>query len=411
MPLTDTDRGYGAVTKSFHWLTALLILTALPLGWIASDLAEQLRDPAATASDAEIARAALLFSLHKTVGLAVFFVALARILWALSQTRPGLLNAEHRAEATLAHLAHWLLYGSLLLVPLTGWIHHAATTGFAPILWPFGQSLPFVPKSPAVAEVFGGLHYLLMMVLVGALLAHVAGALKHLLVDRDFTLQRMLPGFGAGPQPPAAHRSALPAGLAALVWAGALGIGALGGIFVPHDQRPQAAVLEQVASDWQVQEGTLEITVQQMGKPVTGSFADWTAAISFDAPDRPGPAGEVEVKVAIASLTLGSVTAQAMGADFFDAAAFPTASFSGRIEKTADGYVARGPLRLKGAEVQIELPFTLTLDGDSARMEGALSLDRLAFGIGAGMANESSLGHQVAVRVQLTARRNAEANS
>lgn len=411
MTLANTERSYGAVTKSFHWLTALLIFTALPLGWIASDLAHQLRDPSYAATDAEIARAALLFSLHKTVGLAVFFVALARILWALTQPRPGLLNAEHRGEATLAHLAHWLLYGSLVLVPLTGWIDHAATTGFAPILWPFGQSLPFVPKSPAVSTVAGGLHYVLMMVLLGALLAHVAGALKHFLIDRDFTLQRMLPGFGPGPQPPVARHDALPAGIAALVWASALGIGAIGGIFTPHDRAQQTAALEQVASDWQVQEGTLAITVQQMGKPVTGSFADWTAAITFDAPDQPGPAGEVAVKVAIASLTLGSVTSQAMGADFFDAASFPTASFTGAIEKTETGYIARGPLTLKGAEVQIELPFTLETQGDTARMEGTLDLDRMAFGIGAGMAAESSLGHQVAVRVQLTAKRSAEANS
>ncbi|MDK3019269.1 cytochrome b/b6 domain-containing protein [Pseudodonghicola flavimaris] len=405
MTLANTVRSYGAVTKSFHWLTALLILTVLPLGWFATDLAHQVRDPASGASDADVARAALLFTLHKTIGVTIFFVALLRILWALTQIKPGLLNAEHKVEAWAAELVHWLLYGSLVAVPLSGWIDHAASTGFAPIYWPFGQSLPFVPKSPAVSAVAGGLHVIFMWLLVGALAAHIAGALKHFVIDRDFTLQRMLPGFREGPQPPAQHHSLLPPTLAVAVWAAAIGVGGATKMLTPPPAAPQAAALEQVASDWRVEDGTLGITVQQMGKPVEGSFADWTAAITFDAPAAPGPAGSVDVTIAIGSLTLGSVTPQAMGADFFNAEGFPTAEFHGQIEKTADGYVARGPLTLKGATVEIELPFSLTLDGSTAVMEGSTSLNRMDFGIGSNMANESSLAFAVEVHVRLTATR------
>ncbi len=409
--LSNTARSYGAVTKTFHWLTALLILTALPLGWIASTLAHQVTDPANPAGDGAVARAALLFSLHKTVGVAVFFTALARILWTVTQRRPGLLNGDNRLEATAAELVHWLLYGALVLVPLSGWVHHAATTGFAPILWPFGQSLPFMPKSGAIAEVAGTLHYFAMLVLSAALLAHVAGALKHVLVDRDYTLQRMLPGFGAGPQPPVARHAALPPVLAGLVWIAALGLGGWSGLAALRDRTPQTAALDQVASDWQVQEGTLKITVQQMGSAVTGQFADWTAAISFDERDTPGPAGSVEVQVSIPSLTLGSVTAQAMGPDFFDAERFPRAVFRGEILRTEVGYEARGPLNLKGIETEIVLPFTLEVEGETARMRGALTLDRLGFDIGQGMADDSSLGHSVVVSVELTARRARQPSS
>lgn len=411
MSLSNTSRSYGSVTKAFHWLTALLILAALPLGWFANDLAHQVRDPASGATDAEVARAALLFSLHKTVGVTVFFVALARILWAATQIKPGLLNADRRLEVTAAELAHWLLYGALVLVPLTGWIHHAAATGFAPILWPFGQTLPLVPQSAVVSAVSGGLHVIFMWVLVGSLVAHVAGALKHTLIDRDFTLRRMLPGFGTGPQPPEGRHSRLPIGFAAVVWLAALGLGLWTGLTTLPNGAPQAAELAAVSSDWTVEEGTLAITVQQMGKPVTGRFADWTAAITFDDPAAPGPAGTVDVQIAIGSLTLGSVTSQAMGADFFDAGQFPTAEFNAKIEKTAEGYVAKGPLTLKGATVEIELPFTLSLDGDTAVMQGTAVIDRMAFGIGQTMADTGTLGHQVAVAVELTASRASPASS
>lgn len=90
MSLTNTAQRYGGVTKSFHWLTALMILTLIGLGLYA-DLP--------TATDAELAHKAWTFSLHKTLGVATFFVALARILWALSQLKPGLLHADRRAEA------------------------------------------------------------------------------------------------------------------------------------------------------------------------------------------------------------------------------------------------------------------------------------------------------------------------
>ena len=45
MTFSNTASQYGSVTKTFHWLTALLILTALPLGWFANQLAHAIYDP------------------------------------------------------------------------------------------------------------------------------------------------------------------------------------------------------------------------------------------------------------------------------------------------------------------------------------------------------------------------------
>ena len=177
MPRSNTNTTYGSVTRGFHWLTALLILAIIPLGAIANDL------PYDTSE--QLARKAWLFSLHKTLGIAVFLVALLRILWALTQTKPAPLHPQRKLETLAAETVHWLLYGSLVLVPLSGWIHHAATTGFAPIWWPLGQNLPLVPKSDSVAAVAAGLHWILGKVMIVSLILHVAGALKHKVVDKD----------------------------------------------------------------------------------------------------------------------------------------------------------------------------------------------------------------------------------
>lgn len=402
MPFSNSVTSYGSVTKSFHWLTALLILSNLPLGWFATDLAHQIE----TAPTEElIARATFLFSLHKTFGVAIFFVALARILWALSQPKPGLLNGDRGLEARAAETVHWLLYGSLVLVPLSGWVHHAATSGFAPIWWPFGQNLPLVPKSEAVSEIASTLHYVLMLVLVGAIAAHVAGAFKHHLFDKDATLRRMLPGRMDAVPTARQPGHALPLAAALIVWLGAVsGATALGWFDTPEVSGP--APLASVESDWQVESGQLQVTVQQLGSAVTGSFGEWTADIAYsESPDADGKHGHVEVTVGIASLTLGSVTQQAMGADFFNTSAFPTAVLAADLLATEAGQVARGTLTIREQSVPVEMPFDLSIADGTATATGALSLDRRDFNIGNGVTDEKSLGFGVEVSFDLTATR------
>lgn len=402
MPLTNSATSFGSVTKSFHWLTALLILSNLPLGWLATQVAHQIE---VTPTEDLIARATFLFSLHKTLGVVIFFVALGRIAWAISQPKPGLLNGDKGIEAWAAETVHWLLYGSLVLVPLSGWVHHAATSGFAPIWWPLGQNLPLIPKSELLSETASTLHFVLMLVLASAIAAHVAGALKHHLLDGDATLRRMLPGRMDAIPTASQPNHTLPLIAALAIWLGAIG-GAtwLGWFGTTEASGP--ATLAAVESDWKVESGQLQVTVQQMGSAVTGSFADWTANIAYsDTPDDAGQHGSVDVTVGIASLSLGSVTQQAMGADFFNTNDFPTARFTADLMAAEIGQVARGTLTIRGQSVAVEMPFELIIEGDTAKAEGSLPLDRRNFNIGNGVTDEKSLGFGVDVSFELTATR------
>lgn len=394
MPASNSLNAYGSVTRTFHWLTALLIITAFPLGLIANQMAYD--------TGAQLAAKAWLFSLHKTVGIAAFTVALLRILWALTQPKPGPAHPDRRAETFLAEVVHWLLYASMLVVPLSGWLHHAATQGFAPILWPLGQGLPLVPTSEALAGAFAAVHFVFTKVLALSIFLHVAGALKHAVVDRDGVLACMVKGTprdaGAG------HGSRAPILAAAAIYA--LGLGASYALSSAHHgpDAPQVQLAE-ATSEWTVEDGTLQITVQQLGAGVTGSFADWTAAITFSEDASEGSHGNVTVEIAVPSLTLGSVTAQALEAEFFDAAAHPTARFTATILPAETGYVAEGTLALRGATVPVALPFTLALADNSAEMSGNVTLDRRDFGMGAAYPDESTVGFSVTVAVQLTATR------
>ncbi len=399
MPLANTSSAFGSAAKGFHWLTALLIFTQWPLGWVAQSWPMDSQQ----ALDTKV----WLFSAHKTLGIAIFAVALARILWALTQPRPGLLNAGRRLEAGLAETVHWVLYGALVLVPLTGWLEHSAAEGFAAHWWPLGQNLPFVPKDPELARLFGTAHVVFAFVLAGAVALHVAGALKHHLIDRDATLLRMLPGRRALPRPPAGMHDGTTPVLAALVlWAVAV---AVAFTLARSEGADMADRLAAVPSGWEVQEGSLAITVRQMGGAVTGQFADWTAAIEFAEQATEDRHGEVEVTVAIESLTLGSVTQQAMGRDFFHASEYPRAVFAAGILPGAEPgrYAAEGTLTLRGNTVPVVLPFGLEIEGDVARMQGSVTVNRMDFGIGTAVRDAGSLGFEVVIDVALTARRAA----
>lgn len=395
MPASNSPSQYGSVAKTLHWLTVILIFILFPLGLIAHEL------PYGTSS--ELAFKATLFTAHKTIGMAALFVAILRILWALTQKQPKPLHPERRVETLAGHAAHWALYIAIVAVPLTGFLHHSATTGFAPINWPFGQSLPFIPQSDQLATTFGAMHQAFNFVLLVTVGLHIAGALKHVIIDKDTTLNRMLPRKTAEMPPASEHTgNAKPAALAILVFAAATAFALL----APSEEAQTTAklTLAPTTSEWTVTSGEIAIEVQQFGTQVTGSFANWAANISFDPDAASDTKGQIDVEIDIASLSLGSVSAQALGPDFFDAATYPTATFSAPILQSDTDYTAPGTLTLKGTTAPATLPFTLTLDGNTASATGQLTLNRQSFNIGA-TTDEKTLGFEVPVTITLTAQR------
>ena len=389
----NTNQYYGTITKTFHWLTALLIIAVIATGVSAHDMS--ISDPVSLEWKVR------LYSIHKTIGLTIFCTALLRILWALSQPKPAMIGDAPKSQTFLAEVVHYALYISLVLVPLTGWMTHAATEGFAPIKWPFGQDLPFIPNDPELAEHLATAHKFFERVMVASLLLHIAGAVKHHVIDKDATLRRMW--FGKTNLSDALFsghaRGAAPA-LAALVIFAAVGTAAA---LQPVGKGSiDAPALEEVSSDWRVLEGEIEITVVQFGTEVSGSFADWTAAISFDPAADGDIKGSAEVTVSVGSLTLGSVTGEALAPDMLAATDFPTALVAGDILSADEGYVLEGTITIREQAVPLSLPFNLDINDDIATAKGGVALQRLDFGVGE-TTDSDTVGLEVGVSINLTA--------
>lgn len=385
---------YDLPARMLHWLTAGAILMLFGLGIAASNWPMDTGEAFAVKST--------LFSAHKTLGITTLVLAVLRILWALVSPHPQPLASHGAGVRRLSGIVHWALYVALLLVPLTGWLHHASSVGFAPIWWPLGQTLPLLPQDPGLSAAFGAMHWLATKILAILVFAHIGGALLHHWRDRDVTLLRMT--RAAAPAAATAPRGGvLPRALPALVlWAAVLALA----LALPRGMPVAETVLGTGRGAWVVEQGEIAFTVTQTRQPVRGRFTRWSADIAFEPVPVAGQHGTVRVEIDVTSLALGAVTVEALAPEFFDAGSHPLAVFEAEIlPGDDDGFLAQGTLVLKGAQQPVTLPFTLQLDGETARMAGRVTLDRRDFVIGPSYRDEATVGFEVGVEISLQATR------
>jgi cytochrome b561 len=172
---------YTTVAIVLHWLIAAAVAFQVYWGWTMQSLP---KGAGTVRVDA--------FNLHKSVGIAVLLLMVARLVWRLTHRPPALPASVPEWQHRAAALNHGLLYVLAIAQPLTGLLG-SAYSGF-PIRF-FGIRLPsLVQKSEAAKELLSELHLWLSWLLVALIALHVAAALKHALVDRDGLLRRMLPG-------------------------------------------------------------------------------------------------------------------------------------------------------------------------------------------------------------------------
>ncbi len=139
------------------------------------------------------------------------------------------------------------------------------------------------------------------------------------------------------------------------------------------------------------------------GAGFDGAFRRWEARILFD--PRALAGSNVTVVVDMASAVTGDATRDQSlpSGDWFAAAQFPRATFT--AAKFVDGgsgrYQAIGFLTIRNVRRPAVLPFTLTLAGDVATMQGALTIDRRSFGVGGG---QFAAADTVAAPVKITVR-------
>lgn len=378
--MSASSERYSSVAITLHWLIAIAIIGMIFGGWYMTDLPDGAPGQY------------FLYQMHKSVGITILLLTVARIIWRVMNPPPPLPEDMNGLEKTASHLVHLGFYGLMILLPLTGWLYSSVsvkldvpTVLYGVISWP---DVPFVDglKTEGASGIVNFIHGRLAWVALLLLALHVAGAIKHELNAEEGVLKRMLPGlFGKTEKPAAPGRGAITAFGSALgvlvVVAGASPVlSVLGGSGAPVSAD---AAFE---PNWIVNPDTSSITFSGThdGAVFTGSFANWDAAIQFDS-DSPSDA-EVRVTVSTTSAEASQklYTDSLSSPEWFNTAAFPTASVEILdVTETGSGtYTSTARLTLKELTVDAAFPFSLSITGDAAQMTGQAVFQRTPLDLG-----------------------------
>jgi cytochrome b561 len=202
---------YTRVAIALHWAIAACIVFNLTSGF----LMEGWPPPGRF----------VVLMLHASSGLTVLALTLARVVWRLLHAPPPYPVGMKPWERHAAHFAHFLLYAAMVLMPLSGWAilsaHAPPGSPGAVVEWsapppgvpvipgrPAGPppplqiwnafTMPLIAPIEAIGREPGGLapqrvlhdefvewHEVGGYLLLGLLILHILGALKHQFVDRQ----------------------------------------------------------------------------------------------------------------------------------------------------------------------------------------------------------------------------------
>ncbi|WP_070156155.1 YceI family protein [Sphingobium phenoxybenzoativorans] len=387
---------YSRIAIILHWTIAALLAFQISLGWGLEEAG---------------ARGFAAFQLHKSIGISILVLTLARIAVRYWKPRPA--PMEGGLTGALAKAVHLGLYVFMLGGPLTGWALVSTAKVTVPTLI-FGTiPLPHLPLPHGVHEAAENAHGLIAWIGIALFLLHVAGALRHHVLMRDGLIYRMVPARSLGmmlaliaaiPAGLFLGKAILPKGVAASAPA-AVADNAAEAVDMAEANASDAAagnIVEAVADNaaqaaeeapagpppvWTVQPGgKIGFSVTNDSDTIAGGFSRWTADIVMD-PDHPETAS-ISVDIDLASASVGDPTQTSMlaGDEFFGVAAHPRAKFVAKgAEKTgANSYRAKGTLTLKGVSKPQAIRFTLSGTGLKRKVEGTGTIARAAFGVGNG---------------------------
>lgn len=181
--MSDTKEKLSATTVWLHWVVGITVILLLAVGVYMNET-----------------ETAVLYPIHKSIGVLIFMVVMARVAWRVKTGWPERIGTHRNIERVLAKISHWTLIIGTLVMPVSGMMMSGAGghgfgifgLGLVPANPDPSDPEKVIPYNKALAEVGHELHEIVGYLLIAAVLLHITAALKHHLIDRDGTLRRML---------------------------------------------------------------------------------------------------------------------------------------------------------------------------------------------------------------------------
>lgn len=174
MPESPLVRRYSFAMRALHWIRAALILGLLALGITMTWL-----------PDTVTAKFTWMYPNHKQFGVLVWLLVLVQLVLRARSPRPAPPAGLKPWERHAAHIVHVAMYVLALVVPMMGYAMSSSFTQSDGVPF-FGLEVPeLLPKNDAAFAVFDWLHMVLAYTLLGCVVLHVAGVIKHRYFDSD----------------------------------------------------------------------------------------------------------------------------------------------------------------------------------------------------------------------------------
>jgi cytochrome b561 len=178
LPQTEKNGRYGVTAKIFHWLIFLLLAAQYAVGSIMPHIGRK------TLNEGWV-------NWHLSIGAVILLVIVLRLAWRLLVPVP-LPTTLAPWEYHLSRFTHLMLYLLVLAMTVLGWAA-ANARGWDVKLLGIVTLPALAPNGSRWGHEAGDIHNILVYVLLGFIVLHVAGALYHYFIRRDEVLQRMLP--------------------------------------------------------------------------------------------------------------------------------------------------------------------------------------------------------------------------
>jgi cytochrome b561 len=177
--MTPTDpRTYDSVMKSLHWITLALIIAVFALA-TAIDLVPRAMEDTVT-------------QLHRSIGLTIWIVTLARLAWRQITRLPDWPASLSPAARIATKASEYALYGLLLVQPVLGVVHTAADGETFRLFLVFNIPAVIATNKP-LANFVLDLHGAVANVLLTVIGLHAAIGLFRQFWWRDNALGALLP--------------------------------------------------------------------------------------------------------------------------------------------------------------------------------------------------------------------------
>jgi len=174
MRLNNSITEYGLVAKLFHWLTFIILIIQIPLGFYLVRL--DFSDLRVTLDEA-----------HVIGGIIVFYLTLFRLIYKFFNKSPNFSSESFIGQKFIAKVNHFALYVVILTVTLSGIFKKLYN----------GEKLDFfifkirIDDNFDLADKFYEIHILSNYSLIALISLHILAVIFHKLFFKENILKRM----------------------------------------------------------------------------------------------------------------------------------------------------------------------------------------------------------------------------